>query len=151
MSRHVEALGRCQSWRRSKNPHESLHRPGQCHRCWRPCRQRIAHSSDRDVRCSTCVDELVHAPETWVRLALISEPSPSRGVIDALVGDGDITVNYTARWQRVHSGMAQGASSKDEVPASPPPSLRDAVVESSRKATEIAVPLVPRYSEEEEW
>jgi hypothetical protein len=72
-------------------------------------------------------------------------------VIDALVGDGDITVNYTARWQRVHSGMAQGASSKDEVPASPPPSLRDAVVESSRKATEIAVPLVPRYSEEEEW
>jgi hypothetical protein len=151
VSRRVQTLGRCQSWRRSKKPHESLHRPGECRRCWRPCRQRIADGSDTDVRCSTCVDELVHAPETWVRLALISEPSPPRSVIAALVGDGDITVNYTARWQRVHSGIAPGASSKNDVQASPAPSLRDVVVESSRKATEIAVPLIPRYSEEEEW
>lgn len=37
-----------------------------------------------------------------MRVALISELSPHSDVIDLLVGDNDITVNYRARWQRAH-------------------------------------------------
>jgi len=49
---------------------------------------------------------LLSAQESWVRLALVSEANPSQDVVDALVGDGDLAVNYTARWQRGHIDRA---------------------------------------------
>lgn len=140
------ALGRCRSWRRSAKPHDPLHRPGECHRCWRPCRQRVENLGD--VRCAACSDELAHAPETWVRLGLVSEPNPPASVLDVLVGDGDFTVNYTARWQRAHQGAGSGRS------LVPTPTLRDTLVESARREPELATdePVVPQHdSNESDW
>jgi hypothetical protein len=88
----------------------------------------------------------VHAPETWVRLGLISEPNPSTAVIDAMVGDGDFTVNYTARWQRAH----QGATS--DLTLVPVSTLRDTLVASALNESEFVEPMVPRYdSAEDGW
>jgi len=142
--RRQSSPGRCQSWRRSAKPHDPLHRPGECHKCWRPCRQRLEDHGE--LRCAACIDELVHAPETWVRLGLISEPAPSKAVIDVLVGDGDFTVSYTARWQRAH----QGATS--DLPLVPAATLRDTLVASARREPELDESMTPRHdSDENDW
>lgn len=93
------ASPRCHSWRRGRRAHDELHRPGECVRCWRPCHRPL---TDDLVRCEPCRKELVFAPETWVRLALISELHPHADTIDLMVSDNDITVNYRAKWQRAH-------------------------------------------------
>lgn len=141
-------MARCQSWRRGVKPHPTLHQPGKCHKCWRPCRQKVDRSTKR---CPSCTDALVHAPEAWVRIALISEESPEPRVIDALVGDGDMTVNYTARWQRAHAHAGI-----DVLDAPPPASLRDNLVASARREVEETAPepFVPRFTDDDdqdEW
>lgn len=146
-------MTRCQSWRRGTKPHSTLHHPGKCHKCWRPCRQRVDGSCDR---CSDCTEALVHAPEAWVRLTLISEESPEPGVIDALIGDGDMTVNYTARWQRAHQGSSMGSAVATAQRAAPAPTmpLRESIVASVQRESEgVVEPMAPRYADEDgdEW
>jgi hypothetical protein len=135
-------MTRCQSWRRGAKPHPTLHQPGKCHKCWRPCRQK----ADEGNRCVSCTDALVHAPEAWVRLALVSEESPSPGVVDLLVGDGDVTVNYTAHWQRAHA--TTGIIRRPEFT----PSLRENLVASATRETQSPEPepFVPRYAEDDD-
>lgn len=87
------------------------------------------------MRCASCIDELVHAPETWVRLGLISEPHPPKSVIDVLIGDGDFTVSYTARWQRAHQGTSSDIPLLSHVV--PVPTLRDNLVASARREPEL--------------
>ena len=130
----------------SPKPHDPLHRPGECHRCWRPCRRRLADHGEK--RCASCINDLVHVTETWVRLGLISEPNPSTAVIDAMVGDGDFTVNYTARWQRAH----QGEVSDPSTPSTRVQTLRDTLVASTRREPkfETVEPMVPRYDSDED-
>jgi len=100
---------RCLSWRPSGHPHEPLHEPGKCHRCWSICRHKL-HRSEEDrrdgfespVRCPECVEILMRSPVAWVRLALVSEPDPPQAVIQGLSGDGDFMVAATAQWQMEH-------------------------------------------------
>jgi hypothetical protein len=63
-----------------------------------------------------------------------------------LVGDGDFTVNCTARWQRAHRGATS------DLPLVPVPTLRDTLVASARGESDPVEPMVPRYdSEEDGW
>jgi acyl CoA:acetate/3-ketoacid CoA transferase alpha subunit len=65
-----------------------------------------------------------------------------------MVGDGDFTVNYTARWQRAHQG---GGS---DLPLVPVPTLRDTLVASAREQSEVETegPVVPRHDPHEgDW
>jgi hypothetical protein len=94
----------------------------------------------------------VHAPETWIRLGLISEANPPTSVIDVMVGDGDFTVNYTARWQRAHQGATSDLTLSS--PMVPVPTLRDTLVASAQDepGPETVEPMVPRYdSDEDGW
>lgn len=98
-----------------------------------------------------CIDELVHAPETWVRLGLISEPHPSKAVIDVLVGDGDFTVSYTARWQRAHQRVGSDLPATSHT--APVSTLRDTLVASSRRKpeTEIDESIVLQHDSDDDW
>lgn len=97
---------RCQSWRLARRPHTPLHRPGQCHRCWRPCYRKLGEDSvdalASPVRCGRCIEQLLRSPVAWVRLELISEPTPPLAVVQTLIHDSDAMVAYTARWQLNH-------------------------------------------------
>lgn len=85
----------------------------------------------------------MHASETWIRLSLISEPNPTQDVIDVLAGDGDFTVNYTARWQRAHRANS-------DIPSAHIPTLRDANAASTRHDVEEDSPFVALHDDDQD-
>jgi hypothetical protein len=101
---------RCRSWRPGKTPHNPVHRPGKCRKCWRPCLAKISPETIATdhvdgcvaVRCDECTDELLLNHDAWVRRALASEEDASVRVLERLKDDGEGAVAYTAQWQMIH-------------------------------------------------
>jgi hypothetical protein len=138
-------MKRCQSWRRGKHPHDRLHSPGECHRCWQPCRERVGREGD--VRCASCVQELVNAPEAWVRLALANEESANDEVIQTLSEDGESSVHFAARRHRERRDVP--VSTPAVVPTQTRPARRPLpIVVSDDDSFE---PLVIDHGDDDEW
>jgi hypothetical protein len=89
-------MPRCQSWRPSERPHSPLHRPGTCHRCWRPCRERVAAGRRR---CDACLSALLEIPSVPVHLGLAVEDDAEEEVLMSLARDSDVRVSEAAKWQ----------------------------------------------------
>ena len=87
----------------------------------------------------------MHAAENWIRLALISEANPTSALINVMAGDGDFTVAYTARWQRAHLSTSLN-SSDDQIPT-----LRDAIVASTRREVSDDSMFAPRHDDQDDW
>jgi hypothetical protein len=89
---------RCQSWRRGARSHDPIHMPGECVRCWCPCRNVVEQPGAR--RCQECLHDLMALPEPWIRDALANEPSANRATIDVLMSEDDAKVATPTRVRR---------------------------------------------------
>lgn len=99
------------------------------------------------MRCASCVQELINAPEAWVRLALANEESADNEVIETLMEDGESSVHFAARRHR----------ERRDVPASNPAVAHAQTRPAHRTLPVVASdddsfePLVIDHGDDDEW
>lgn len=94
--------GRCHSWRPGPKPHEPRHDPGSCHRCWRPCWNKVPRD-ELTVRCSECVEAILALNTPRLTRLLLEEPYVPERLSERLVTDFDAGVAMAAS-ERLGSG-----------------------------------------------
>lgn len=91
---------RCHSWRALPSAHTPAHPPGECRRCWRPCRSRIPSGA----RCTDCTQALIRHPDPGIRRKALDCRLPAEAVI-YLVSDLDLLVSLTAQEHLAANGI----------------------------------------------
>lgn len=88
-------MGRCLGWRPQEKAHKPVHLPpGGCHRCWRPCRNRVEAG---ELLCGTCVDAAVTHSSAAVRSMLASSGLADVELLRRMQLDPDIGVAAAAQ------------------------------------------------------
>lgn len=88
---------RCRSWRYERvEGHEfSQHRPFECRKCWRPCRNLL--EENEQVRCGECERALAAHPDLGIRRELLDEDHLSIEILKTLALDGAWIIAETAQ------------------------------------------------------
>ena len=87
--------GRCHSWRPGARPHEPRHEPGRCHRCWRPCWEKVP-GDGVTVRCEGCIEAILQLNTARLTRLLLEEAYVPERLSERLVTDLDAGVALTA-------------------------------------------------------
>lgn len=97
-------MPRCRSWfPAQQDRHPTLHQPGRCRTCWRPCHNQVPPGAER---CQDCSDALATHPSPRVRRSLAEQTSDLE-VLEFLSTDlaGDVAAAAKAGIRRLAGAL----------------------------------------------